>query len=68
MGCFGNRTDSLLESQRRNLSYRTGERAVVVVVVVADEEMMVAVAVILTMKMKRAAGVGVEEVDVEGWT
>lgn len=66
MGCFGNRTDSLLESQRRNLSYRTGER--VVVVVVADEEMMVAVAVILTMKMKRAAGVGVEEVDVEGWT
>lgn len=66
MGCFGNRTDSLLESQRRNLSYRTGERAVVVVV--ADEEMMVAVAVILTMKMKRAAGVGVEEVDVEGWT
>lgn len=66
MGCFGNRTDSLLESQRRNLSYRTGERAVVVVV--ADEEMMVAVAVILTMKMKRAAGVGVEEADVEGWT
>lgn len=66
MGCFGNRTDSLLESQRRNLSYRTGERAVVVVV--ADEEMMVAVAVILTMKMKRAAGVDVEEVDVEGWT
>lgn len=66
MGCFGNRTDSLLESQRRNLSYRTGERAVVVVV--ADEEMMVAVAVILTMKMKRTAGVGVEEVDVEGWT
>lgn len=66
MGCFGNRTDSFLESQRRNLSYRTGERAVVVVV--ADEEMMVAVAVILTMKMKRTAGVGVEEVDVEGWT